>query len=141
MPIQEHPYTGSILLCDFSVGFKVPEMDKRRPVVILSAKIAARPNLCTVVALSTTKPEPVMSYHHVISIDPPLPKPWQSKDIWIKGDMVNAVGFHRLDFFRTGKDLTGKRQYYYQPLSNENIMTVRSCVLKALNLSTLTKHL
>ncbi len=141
MPIKEHPYTGSILLCDFSSGFKVPEMDKRRPVIVLSAKIAARPNLCTVVALSTTKPEPVMPYHCQIDIQPALPPPWESNDLWVKGDMINAVSFSRLDFFRTGKDDRGKRQYYYKPISNPNIQAARTCVLKALNMSFLTKHL
>jgi uncharacterized protein YifN (PemK superfamily) len=141
MPIKEHPFPGTVLLCDFSNGFKVPEMDKRRPVVVISPKIAARPRLCTVVALSTSEPNPVMPYHCQIDIEPKLPDPWQSEGLWVKGDMINAVGFHRLDFFRLGKDKSGKRIYYYKPISKENIKSVRTCVLKALNMSSLTKHL
>ena len=118
MPIKEHPVTGTLLLCDFSVGFKVPEMVKLRPVVVISPKIAARPGLCTVVALSTTKPDPVMSYHCEIHV-PALPESWSSEVVWVKGDMVNTVGFHRLDFFRLGKNRAGKRQYLYTPLSSE----------------------
>ena len=63
MAIREHPPTGSILMCDFNAGFREPEMVKRRPVVVISPKIRARPGLCTVVALSTTVPAPVMDYH------------------------------------------------------------------------------
>jgi len=54
---------------------------------------------------------------------------------------VNAVGFHRLDLMRLGKDRNGKRQYLYTPLSLENITKIRSCVLKAIGLTPLTKHL
>ncbi|MEQ9178418.1 MAG: type II toxin-antitoxin system PemK/MazF family toxin, partial [Nitratireductor sp.] len=34
-------------MCDFNTGFRVPEMVKRRPVVVISPKIKARPRLCT----------------------------------------------------------------------------------------------
>src|SRR5687768_13432220 len=104
MPIKEHPRLGAILLCDFREGFKLPEMCKRRPVVVISPKIASRPGLCTVVALSTSPPGKTMPYNCRIDLRPRLPIPWESDDIWVKGDMVNAVGFHRLDFFRLGKD-------------------------------------
>lgn len=140
MPIKEHPVTGTVLLCDFEAGFKEPEMTKRRPVVVLSPKIAARPNLCTVVSLSTTPPAPILAYHCKIEV-PGLPAPWDGRETWVKGDMIYAVGFHRLDFFRLGKDARGKRQYLYKPLSNEAISEIRACVLKGLGLSLLTKHL
>jgi mRNA interferase MazF len=116
-------------------------MVKRRPVVVVSPKIASRPGLCTVVALSTTAPDPVMSYHAQIDIRPKLPEPFQSDGIWVKGDMVNAVGFHRLDFIRLGKDKNGKRKYLYDPLSDEIIKKIRECMMHALGLAQLTKHL
>jgi uncharacterized protein YifN (PemK superfamily) len=141
MPIREHPTTGTLLLCDFSEGFRVPEMVKRRPCVVLSPKIGARPGLCTVVALSTDKPDPVMAYHCQIDIRPELPPPWQSNGVWVKGDMVNAVGFHRLDLFRLGKAEDGKRIYRFDTLSAEQLKQIRGCVLKAIGLTTLTKHL
>lgn len=141
MPIHEHPEKGSILLCDFTNGFKNPEMDKLRPVIVLSPKIKARPHLCTVVSLSTTAPDKEMPYHAQIDINPPLPKKYDSKGLWIKGDMVNAVGFHRLDFIRIGKDLTGKRIYYYKTISEEQLKLVKACVLRGMGLQNLTKHL
>ena len=141
MPIKEHPLVGTVLLCDFDSGFKVPEMVKRRPCVVISPKIAARPGLCTVVALSTDSPFPVMPYHCQIDIRPKLPSPWVSDSVWVKGDMINAVGFHRLDFFRLGKDFEGNRQYLTTPLNYDTIRRIRTCVLAAIGLGSLTKHL
>lgn len=87
MPIQEHPALGTILTCDFNAGFKEPEMVKRRPVVVISPKIAGRYGLCTVVALSLTEPDPIMPYHCQIDIRPELPYPLRamtsgSRAIW-----------------------------------------------------------
>jgi uncharacterized protein YifN (PemK superfamily) len=141
MPIKEHPRTGAILLCDFNSGFRKPEMVKRRPVVVLSPKIAARPGLCTVVALSNTEPFPKLSFHCQIDIRPRLPDGFNSDGVWVKGDMLNTVSFHRLDFIRVGKAESGKRLYYYDALGDAEMRKVRECVLSGLGLSTLTKHL
>lgn len=128
-------------MCDFSSGFRVPEMVKKRPVIVLSPKIRARHKLCTVVALSTTPPEKVMPYHAQINIRPLLPGNYDSDGLWIKGDMVNAVGFHRLDLIRTGKNEAGKRTYYYHTATEEQMKIVEACILRAIGLSTLTKYL
>ncbi len=141
MPIKEHPQKGSILLCNFNQGFQVPEMVKRRPVIIVSPRIKGRPGLCTIVALSTTEPVPKMPYHALIDIIPPLPECFESKGLWIKGDRVNSVGFHRLDFIRVGRNSAGKRDYYYTTISKSQMLTVKECILNALGLANLTKHL
>ncbi len=141
MAIQEHPSIGTILMCNFDMGFKKPEMVKTRPVVVISPKIARRYQLCTVVALSTTAPDPVLPFHRQINLRPRLPEPWDSDGIWIKGDMVNAVGFHRLDFIRAGKGPDGKRKYHYQALNNDLVTIIRQCVLNGIGLNLLTKHL
>lgn len=141
MPITEHPCMGTILICDFDSSFKKPEMVKRRPVIVISPPIAARHGLCTVVALSTTAPIPVLRYHREIALPRKLPPPWESDLMWIKGDMVYAVGFHRLNFVRLGKDVKGKRRYMPDPLTHEQIKLTRICVLNSMGLSLLTKHL
>jgi len=141
MAISEHPRTGVVVMCDYNSGFRLPEMVKRRPVVIISPRIRARPGLCTIVALSTNAPDPVMPYHCQINLHPRLPDPWRSNGVWVKGDMVNVVGFHRLDLVRLGKDQNGRRQYLLEPLSDDNIRKIRACVLSALGLSTLTNSL
>jgi uncharacterized protein YifN (PemK superfamily) len=141
MAITEHPATGTILTCDFDAGFKKPEMVKRRLVVVVSPKIRLRPGLCTVVPLSTTEPIPKTSYHCKITIDPPLPERWGNVERWVKGDMICAVGFHRLDLIRLGKDVNGKRQYRYDTLRDDQLIVVRKCILCSLGLAVLTKHL
>jgi uncharacterized protein YifN (PemK superfamily) len=141
MGIAEHPALGTVLMCDFNAGYRVPEMVKRRPVVVMSPKIHARPGLCTVVALSTDAPDPVMAYHCQIDIRPELPKPWSSDGVWVKGDMLNTVGFHRLDLIRLGKNQQGKRIYLLEPLSAEIIKQIRLCLLMGMGLGILTKHL
>jgi uncharacterized protein YifN (PemK superfamily) len=55
MAIHFHPQRGTIVVCDFR-GFEAPEMQKRRPVVVVSPRLRHRDNLCTVVPLSTTAP-------------------------------------------------------------------------------------
>ena len=141
MTIQYHPDRGSILMCDFSHGFSNPEMDKKRPVIVLSPNIRSRQNLCTVVALSTTPPETPRPYHCQINITPPLPAHYESNGLWVKGDMVNAVGFHRLDLIKVGKNKQGKRLYYLSHLNESTMKQVYTSVLHGMGFSNLTKHL
>jgi mRNA interferase MazF len=142
MPIREHPPTGTILVCDFETGFEVPEMVGRRPVVVVSPRISVRAGLCTVVPLSTTTPRPTMPYHlNLDPLEPPLPPPFDSGPNWVKGDMVYAVSLRRLDFLREGKDATGHRIYREATLPEAQLRGVRACILAALGLAGLTRHL
>ena len=141
MTIKYHPDRGSVLMCDFTQGFMNPEMDKKRPVIVLTPNIKSRHNLCTVVALSTTRPSKAMPYHCQIDLNPPLPARYDSEGLWVKGDMVNAVGFHRLDLISTGKDRSGVRQYYTHCLNEETLKQVYRCVLHGMGISALTKYL
>ena len=142
MPIKAHPGLGAIITCDFDQGFKEPEMVKNRPVVVVSPPISWRPGLCTVVALSLTAPVPPRPYHCKITVNPPLPKPWLSVEIWVKGDMIATVGFHRLNLIRLDRDDDTKvRRYRMNLLAPDQMRAVRACVLHALGLFALTKHL
>jgi uncharacterized protein YifN (PemK superfamily) len=116
-------------------------MVKRRPVIVVSPQISWRPGLCTVVALSTTAPDPVRPYHCKLTLVPPLPPPWAS-EMWVKGDMIITAGYHRLDLIRVGKDdSTKRRTYRMNPLNKEQLKQVRECILHGLGLFALTKHL
>lgn len=55
--------------------------------------------------------------------------------------MVAAVGLQRLDFVITDRTEGGARLYHHDPLSAAQIQIVRACVLHALGLAPLTKHL
>jgi len=110
-------------------------------VVVVSKKIGARPSLCTVVALSTTEPRPIMQYNVKLKLEPPLPFPWNNPAVWVKGDMVYAVGFHRLDLIKAGKTADGRRIYDMRQLSNDDLLLTRKCLLHSLSLGHLTKFL
>ena len=141
MPINDHPLPGSILICNFNGTFKEPEMVKPRCVIVLSPRIRARGKLCTVVCLSRTAPYLEMPYHCQLDIRPKLPLPWDSDGISVKGDMIDSIGFHRLDLIRLGKDRDGRRIYRMDTISDEQMKIVRCCVLRGLGMSALTKYL
>jgi uncharacterized protein YifN (PemK superfamily) len=142
MAIKAHPSTGCIVTCDFDQGFKEPEMVKNRPVVVISPQISWRPGLCTVVGLSLTPPNPARPYHCTLLLDPPLPPPRSAGEVWVKGDMIAAVGFHRLNLIRAGRNEgTRARQYRMDVLKPEQLKAVRKCVLHGLGLFQLTKHI
>ncbi|WP_081617423.1 MULTISPECIES: type II toxin-antitoxin system PemK/MazF family toxin [unclassified Thioalkalivibrio] len=145
MAITIHPKVGQILLCDFSAGFKNPEMVKSgRPVVVLSPLMQGRPNLVTVVALSTKRPDPIMPFHLELprAALPQLGR-FQEQSSWVKGDMVYSVGFHRLDLIKLGKrdSRTGKRMYFTRCLSKERMREIYGCVMHGLNLGHVAPHI
>lgn len=141
MTIRFHPQPGTILSCDFDKGFKRPEMVKKRPVLAISPKINHRPQLVTVVALSTTRPDPIMDYHVALPrACLPNIAAFQEGDTWVKADMIYAVGFHRLEQIRVGtKD--GRREYFTRRLSRERMKAIYEAVLHSLNLGHLAEYL
>lgn len=132
MPINFHPRPGQILICDYDTGFIVPEMVKRRPVVVISPRLRRRSDLCTVVPLSTTRPQIIESYHLELMLRPVLPRPWHSEVMWVKADMLATVSFKRLELIRGPKDFEGKRKYITGQLDDECLRKIRHCVLCAI---------
>lgn len=132
MPLEFYPPPGTILLCDYQPGFKVPEMTKRRPVVVISPRFRGRGQLCTVVPLSTTPPRPVRPYHCEIEVE--LAPPYLAATSWVKADMIATVGFHRLRPLHMGKDQYGKRKHVYPRVEENDLAQIRECVLAALGL-------
>lgn len=124
----------------FDPGFKEPEMVKTRLCIVISPKIQARPGLCTVVPLSTTPPLSVQPYHCELDIPFTIPEPWGNKRRWVKGDMICAVGFHRVNLIRLGKDETGKRIYQTTVLPTKQMESISNCVLYGLGLPSLTEQ-
>jgi mRNA interferase MazF len=102
----------TILLCDYSMGgFRPPEMQKRRPAVVLVGRLPRRDNLVTVVPLSGTESDPRNLYHCRIELSSPLPEPFAETVWWAKCDMVATVGLVRCDLFQTARDQFGRRKY------------------------------
>ncbi|TPP10415.1 type II toxin-antitoxin system PemK/MazF family toxin [Rhizobium glycinendophyticum] len=133
MTVVSHPAPGTILRVDLSEGFRPPEMVKRRPAIVLSPPIPGRPFLCTIVPLSTTEPRAVLAHHMQITLDPPLPHPYSSPVMWLKGDIVLTVAFHRLRLLFNGRD-QGQRVYDVRVPDPGTLEQVRECVRHGLGL-------
>ena len=82
-----------------------------------------------------------MGYHCEIELPRSLPAPFDADRMWVKGDMIVSVGFHRLDLIRIGKDRQGNRIYFMDPLPGDIVKKIQDCVLRGLGLAHLTKHL
>lgn len=120
-----------VLICDFNTGFKPPEMIKRRPVVVISPRPRRTNQLCTIVPLSTTAPNPVEPFHH--RMDPrSLPGKLAWKETWAKCDMLATVSLERLDRVMVGKEPGGKRIYIAQQVLDEDFEAIRRGVMIAL---------
>jgi uncharacterized protein YifN (PemK superfamily) len=129
MAIKYAPPKGSIIICEFDRYALRPEMQKRRPVVVLSS---ISPGLCLVVPLSTTEPDPQEAWHYLLNTPDPLPYPFNSKTHWVKGDMVFPASFERLTLPFVEKDKNGKRIYAVKTVTSEDFEEIRRCVMAAL---------
>ena len=127
MTVTTHPAPGTILRVDLSEGFRSPGMVKRRPAIILSPAIPGGHLLCTIVPLSTTAPPGALQHHMQLTLDPPRPHPYFSTTMWVKGDIVLTVAFHRLRFLTTGKS-QGQRHYDIRILDASTVEKLRNCV-------------
>lgn len=136
MPINFHPRVGQLLTCDFSKGFKPPEMVKAsRPVLVLSTSVSQE--LVTVIPLSTVLPSPVEKYHYQIPMaSMPQIHQYQDKQSWVKGDMLYTVGWHRLARISLGgRDSNGKRIYFTNKLSKQQMSSIYTCVFIGLGIT------
>jgi mRNA interferase MazF len=134
MPLTFHPEVGTVVICDYSTGFKVPEMVKRRLAVVISPRLKRRDGLCTVVPLSESNPEPVEAWHHQVTLPKSPPKPFEGKVKWAKCDMLATVGFHRLSLPFEKRD-GGPRKYVQMRVGNEEMTAIMNGVRSALGIA------
>jgi mRNA interferase MazF len=133
MAITFHPEPRMVLMCNFDSGFKPPEMVKVRPVIILSPRRHNR-ETCIVVPLSSTRPDPIEVYHHML--DPlSLPKRLRDANTWVKGNMVTTIAVHRLDRVRDGLDSRGQRRFVTHYVTYVDWSAVQQTVFGALGFS------
>ena len=132
MPLNFCPDPGTLLICDFSTGFKAPEMIKKRPVVVISRRRRrAAMKLCTVVPLSTAVPDPVELFHHCM--DPAsVPVELGTRESWAKCDMLYTVSLERLDRVRVKRG--GRRIYVAPQVLDADLAAIRQKVVIALGL-------
>ena len=124
--IQFHPHKGTVVMCDFR-GHEIPEIVKKRPVVVITPRLPHRDGLATVVPLSTTPPEFDVDY--VVKLDGYYGNDSLKPTQYAKCDLICAVSFKRLDRIKVGY-----RKYIAPILSNEDLEKVLNGVRRALNL-------
>lgn len=134
MALPFHPDPGTLLVCNFDTGFRPPEMVKVRPVVVVSPRRRRGAELCTVVPLSTTRPEPEEPFHHRMDRRSLVGRYARAEATWAKCDMLYTVSLERLDRVKVDKDARGKRRYVAQQIIEADWQAIRRCVALALGL-------
>jgi uncharacterized protein YifN (PemK superfamily) len=125
MSLWFQPKPRSVLYCDFA-GFRVPEMTKRRPVVVLRAH-KRNGKLVYVVPLSTTAPDPPQPYHYRFVVSPVIHT--VPMEAWAKCDMVAVVSTERLTAARRHRESNGRSRPDLLPkISEEELAAIRRCV-------------
>jgi mRNA interferase MazF len=125
MVLQFHPRAGTLLMCDFR-GSVDPEINKRRPVVVVTPRLAHRDRLCMIVPTSTTAPKYPQPFQVQLTRNYHPNEP-ASTPVWAKCDLVMSVSMDRLDRFHTGK-----RQFVAPEISADDLKAIRKGIFAAL---------
>lgn len=130
MPLKFYPRAGQVLMCDF-FGFKVPEMVKVRPVVVVSPRLPRRSEIVAIVPISLTEPTPLMPYQFRLSKNY---HPEEADDLpcWAICDLVMNIGLYRLDGFKIGR-----RKWANPQMTGDDLAGVREGVRAGLGLDRL----
>ncbi len=121
---------GQVLVGDFS-DLKEPEINKIRPVIVISPKLPYRAGLVAVVPISLTAPLHSMPYCYRLSKNY-HPKESDDLETWAKCDLVMNVSLRRLQGFKVGR-----RKWEIPNLSMQDLDGVRVAVMKGLGLDRL----
>lgn len=128
--ITFHPHAGTVLICNFH-GCVMPEINKRRPVIVVTPRLRYRDGLVMVVPTSTTEPKHLQPYHVRLARNPHPNEP-EERLVWAKCDLITNVSMARLDRFKVGY-----RKYYAPSISGKDLERVRAGVLAALGFANL----
>ncbi len=127
MGLNFYPRSGQIFVGDFT-DLKPPEINKKRPVIVISPKLPYRSELATIVPISTTAPRHSLPFVHKLAKNY---TPWgiETDDCWAKCDLVMNISLRRMSAFKVDR-----RKYIYPTLSPEDLAAVRKAVLAGLGL-------
>lgn len=124
------PSGGEMLLCDFSTGFRPPEIVKVRPVVVVSKRGHNR-QTCIVVPASTVSPRS----HQAFAVPLNAAKyPFLDRSTWAKCTMPMTVSVHRLFSFRdssTGRNIDSRRA----TIASDDLEQIRCMAARVLGAS------
>jgi mRNA interferase MazF len=129
--LKFHPHAGTMLMCNFK-GMLAPEITKRRPVIVVTPRLAFRDGLAMVVPTSTTPPRHLQPFQVRLSRNYHPGEP-DDLPIWAKCDLICSVSFERLDRFHIDN-----RKYFAPTISEEDLAAVRQGILNGLGFVNLT---
>lgn len=117
-------------MCNFK-GFKVPEMVKPRPIIIVSPKLPYRSEIVTVVPISLTPPLRPQPYAVQLSKNY---HPEEEDDLpcWAKCDMIMNISRERLNGFKVGR-----RKWVNPQATADDLMAVKLGVIHGLGMQDL----
>jgi mRNA interferase MazF len=116
---------GEVVMCDYGVGFRAPEMVKNRPVVVVSRPKAG---LVIVVPLSTSESSPPDPSHVELQKES-LPQSLRAERCWAKCDMLGCVALDRLDRVVNGRcPTTHRRIFVNHAVTPGDFMSIRRAV-------------
>ena len=125
MPVHAQPSPNTVLMCDFN-GYIDPEINKKRPVVIVSRHPHNR-RLVSIVPLSTTQPTILSDYHHEII------SPLNHTQCWAKCDLIYTISIDRLDRCKVIEN--GEKQWTAKlSLNEDDYNKIRQSVAKYLGM-------
>jgi mRNA interferase MazF len=127
MGLKFYPRAGQIFVGDFS-DLQPPEINKIRPVIVISPRLPNRSALVAIVPISTTAPFRDLPYVYKLSKNY-HPNSDQDLPCWAKCDLVMNISVARLDAFKVGR-----REYVYPTLTPEDLKAVRKAVMAGLGL-------
>lgn len=142
MGLKFPPLLGQVVICDYSTGFREPEMVKERLAVVVSKRLPHRDGLCTVVPLSETPSRAGIKYQCKVELPFEAPEAYAGKVKWAKADMLATLCYKRMSLPYTKRDpTTGNRKYIRIVLDPAELLKIRHAMLHALSLDDLTNHL
>jgi len=124
------PKVGQVFVCNLKNAVH-PEIGKVRPVVVIAPRLPHRPELATVVPISTTAPIHEHPFCYKLSKNYHPEEP-DDLDCWAKADLVMSVSYQRLSPFKTDR-----RKYVYPTLGATDIKGVRLAIVHGLGLHSL----
>lgn len=128
MGLKYQPKTKSVLICDFT-GSILPEMNKKRPVVVVS-KHPDNSKLVTVVPVSTTAPTSLKGYHYEF---PNNPLPDKTEVCWAKCDMVYTISIDRLSQY-VSKDSNNIKKTHNIVIDDSCYVAIKIAIASALGI-------
>ena len=130
MALQFHPKPGAVVLAQFPEDFLHGEMEKRRPVIVISTKAEARmQRLATIVPISMTAPRVIEPHHIVVPVfDMPKGLREAPGTRYAKCDCVNTLSLERLDLVHSAAREGGRRIYFAGQVSFALLLAVRKAV-------------